>query len=130
MLVSPEGADCACGAVTGWEKWWLVNGGDIHRVWKYRKYTQLRQYAEQLPFAAWKASRKALLEFMLALRAEGMKNLSEASKGPGGQEDYKDSWYWAWYWAGYCAAFEDIILERTKPSLPESIEQSSRRDPG
>lgn len=36
-----------------WFQWWFVNGGQIHRYWKDRKYSAIKDAAQRLPKAAW-----------------------------------------------------------------------------
>lgn len=38
-----------------WAKFWFINGGGIHTAFKYRKWTDLRDLAMQLPKLAWQA---------------------------------------------------------------------------
>lgn len=36
-----------------WPQWWFVNGGHLHAAWKYRRYSQIRDSARDLPKLAW-----------------------------------------------------------------------------
>lgn len=53
-----------------WSKWWFLRGGNIHPAWKYRRYSQIRDMAMDLPREAWKVSRAELFRSIL-------KNLDE-----------------------------------------------------
>lgn len=48
-------------------KWWWLNGGSIHRLWKDRKYTDIKELAENLPRAAWEAGVKAERDRVIGL---------------------------------------------------------------
>jgi hypothetical protein len=43
-----------------WAEWWFLNGGMIHRCFKYRKWSELRSLATQLPKAAWDEQQKKI----------------------------------------------------------------------
>jgi hypothetical protein len=39
--------------MTGFSKWWFINGGSIHGLWKHRKYSAIKHLAETLPQRAY-----------------------------------------------------------------------------
>lgn len=45
---------------SNWGDWWFLNGGFIHRVFKYRQWTQLKDLALSLPKAAWDEQQKKI----------------------------------------------------------------------
>lgn len=36
-----------------WSKWWFLAGGNIHRLWKAKNYTAIKDAASTLPKSAW-----------------------------------------------------------------------------
>lgn len=42
--------------MTGFAKFWFVCGGGIYGAWKRRRWTELKNLAEQLPPRAWDAA--------------------------------------------------------------------------
>ena len=50
-------------------KWWFINGGHIHGMWKKRKYSAIRDQALTLPKAAWEAGWNAGWNAALAAQA-------------------------------------------------------------
>jgi hypothetical protein len=36
-----------------WDKFWFIRGGNIHPAFKYRRWTQLKELAQELPKQAW-----------------------------------------------------------------------------
>lgn len=42
--------------MTAWGKWWFINGGSFHAMWKQRKYRAIRDLALKLPQMAWDAA--------------------------------------------------------------------------
>ena len=43
-----------------WVKFWFNYGGGIHGAWKRRRYTQIKEYAMELPRAAWMVQQKEI----------------------------------------------------------------------
>lgn len=54
---------------SSWANWWFLNGGNIHRAFKYRQWTQLKHIAETLPRAAWDVQQKTIDELKAKLEA-------------------------------------------------------------
>ncbi len=43
-----------------WANWWFLNGGGIHRAWKYKNYSDIRDLANALPKFAWDEQQKEI----------------------------------------------------------------------
>lgn len=52
---------------TRWSNFWFLNGGGIHRSFKYRRWTVLRQLAETLPRLAWNEQQKRIDSLFAAI---------------------------------------------------------------
>ena len=43
-----------------WSKWWFLNGGMLHGLWKQRQYKAILELAKKLPKAAWDEQQKEI----------------------------------------------------------------------
>ncbi len=46
--------------MSDWSRWWFLNGGALHRLWKSKKYTAIYQYTQSLPKMAWDEQQKEI----------------------------------------------------------------------